>query len=96
MVVQTRIINVNGDYTKLISVSEIVSLLQEIEPGLSADANTLQERAMITTWNPDDDVALTHLYAPELSRNYGYVYQYFYPNRNGNMRINLRIEFPIL
>ena len=71
-------------------------LLQEIDPDVVVNADRLQSQGIITTWNSDDDVASSHFYAPELSRNYGYVYQYFYPNRVGNMRISLRIEYPVI
>ena len=81
---------------RLISISEIQELLQEIDPDVVVNADRLQSHGIITTWNSDDDVALSHFYAPELSRNYGYVYQYFYPNQVGNMRISLRIEYPVI
>ena len=81
---------------RLISIPEIQELLQEIDPDVVVNADRLQSQGIITTWNSDDDVASSHFYAPELSRNYGYVYQYFYPNRVGNMRISLRIEYPVI
>ena len=96
VLIQTRIINANGDYVRLISISEIQELLQEIDPDVVVNADRFQSQGIITTWNSDEDVALTHFYAPELSRNYGYVYQYFYPNRVGDMRILLRIEYPVI
>lgn len=83
VVIGTLIAQSPLDYVKIFSIQNLKDFFGE---------DVVLSRISLTTWNGDANAAPVHFYAPELWNNDG-VYQYFYPNHSGDVRVNYRAEY---
>lgn len=83
VVIGTLVATSPDDYVKIFSVQNLKDFFGE---------DVVLSRISLTTWNGDANAAPVRFYAPELWNNDG-VYQYFYPARPGDVRVNYRAEY---
>lgn len=91
VIVSTFVISASSDYVKLWTGTEILSMLQMLEPSIKT--LDVKGRCVLSTCNADADTANIRYYEPEWWESSNAYYQYFYPSHNGMLRINLRLEY---
>lgn len=83
VVIGTLVATSPEDYVKIFSIQNLKDFFGD---------DVVINRISLTTWNGDANTAPVRFYAPELWNNDG-VYQYFYPARSGDVRVNYRAEY---